>query len=507
MDRSEGERRGAQRPADQPETEGSRPSRSRRSVTGSAEASGAGRHFSRSGSLATRPRGSQSVTKGGINMPSNWLYIDTNFPSFTGEESLGDRVTTIQNYLYMLVEQLRYTLHNLDASNMNPAAAERYGISITQPLAVRLEDTEGRVAELSLTAQGLESQVSGLSGEVSAIAQYAGSITLSVTNGETASVIALKAGETVIASESIHMSGMVTFDGLSGGTTTIDGACIKTGTVSASRLDLTGAITFADLSDEVRNDIDDSWSMAADAQEAAGNAADAVGRWTYTGSTYIDGAMIMTGTVIASNLLGGTVGLLAAGGQVVGGIDIAYTTTGYGVELYTNQGGIRINSDGNIWMEANGGGETLGLADGYISCGADTMPRYDDQLSLGRSGYRWSQLYAASSSIVTSDRKAKEDINYDLSAYDALFDGLRPCSYRYRGGTSGRTHTGMIAQDVEELLEGLGMESGSFAGFVKSPGAEAGGFDYALRYEEFIALCIRQIQGLKSRVAALERSA
>lgn len=34
MDRSEGERRGAQRPADQPETEGSRPSRSRRSVTG-----------------------------------------------------------------------------------------------------------------------------------------------------------------------------------------------------------------------------------------------------------------------------------------------------------------------------------------------------------------------------------------------------------------------------------------------------------------------------------------
>ena len=38
MDRSEGERRGARRPSDQPETEGSRPSRSRRSVTGSAEA-------------------------------------------------------------------------------------------------------------------------------------------------------------------------------------------------------------------------------------------------------------------------------------------------------------------------------------------------------------------------------------------------------------------------------------------------------------------------------------
>ena len=38
MDRSEGERRPAERAADQPETEGSRASRSRRSVTSSAQA-------------------------------------------------------------------------------------------------------------------------------------------------------------------------------------------------------------------------------------------------------------------------------------------------------------------------------------------------------------------------------------------------------------------------------------------------------------------------------------
>ena len=33
-------------------------------------------------------------------MPSNWLYIDSNFPTFTGEESLKEQVTTIQNYMY-----------------------------------------------------------------------------------------------------------------------------------------------------------------------------------------------------------------------------------------------------------------------------------------------------------------------------------------------------------------------------------------------------------------------
>ena len=42
-------------------------------------------------------------------MPSNWLYIDTNFPAFTGEESMEEKVTSIQDYMYLLVEQLRYT--------------------------------------------------------------------------------------------------------------------------------------------------------------------------------------------------------------------------------------------------------------------------------------------------------------------------------------------------------------------------------------------------------------
>jgi hypothetical protein len=49
--------------------------------------------------------------------------------------------------------------------------------------------------------------------------------------------------------------GMVTFQGLSGGTTTIDGACIKTGKISADRLELTGAITWADLDEDAKDEI------------------------------------------------------------------------------------------------------------------------------------------------------------------------------------------------------------------------------------------------------------
>ena len=55
----------------------------------------------------------------------------------------------------------------------------------------------------------------------------------------------------------IDLTGFVTFTGLSGGTTTIDGACIKTGEISAERINLTGSITWSDLSKSVQNEFGD----------------------------------------------------------------------------------------------------------------------------------------------------------------------------------------------------------------------------------------------------------
>ena len=52
----------------------------------------------------------------------------------------------------------------------------------------------------------------------------------------------------------IDLTGYATFNGLSGGTTTIDGACIKTGTISAERINLTGSITWDDLSKSVQDE-------------------------------------------------------------------------------------------------------------------------------------------------------------------------------------------------------------------------------------------------------------
>ncbi len=100
-------------------------------------------------------------------------------------------------------------------------------------------------------------------------------------------------------------------------------------------------------------------------------------------------------------------------------------------------------------------------------------------------------------------RSKKKDVSGDLSAYDRFFDALRPIRYRLENGKSGRVHLGLGAQDVERALEEAGLDGMDFGGFVKSP-REDGGFDHALRYGEFIPLCIARIQELTARVAALE---
>lgn len=102
-------------------------------------------------------------------MLSNWLYIDTNFPTFTGEEETEEKVSSIQNYLFMLVEQLRYPLRNLDLKNMNPAAVERFTGTITEPIYGRIEDAEGNITQLGITAKGLAAKISDAEGNINSL--------------------------------------------------------------------------------------------------------------------------------------------------------------------------------------------------------------------------------------------------------------------------------------------------------------------------------------------------
>lgn len=209
----------------------------------------------------------------------------------------------------------------------------------------------------------------------------------------------------------VKIDGLVEItNGLENGTTTIDGACIKTGTIDAERLNLTGAITFGDLSSDAQSKINTAQTTANNANTAASNAQstadsaktaasnaqstadsakskadsaytratdakNAIDKWTYSDTTYIDGSKIMTGTVMASDLLGGSVGLLDSNEDVVGSIDITRTWDGTGLSISTTygRGGIKIESAGNVYLSSYYGP--------FIMLGRDTDD--NDVVSLG----------------------------------------------------------------------------------------------------------------------------
>lgn len=107
-----------------------------------------------------------------------------------------------------------------------------------EEITLLVEDTANEISsEFSVKLDSITSTITGLDGKVSSIKQYVDNITMSVANGDTSSTITLKSGSAVISSQNITMKGLVTFAGLSSGTTTIDGACIKTGQISADRID------------------------------------------------------------------------------------------------------------------------------------------------------------------------------------------------------------------------------------------------------------------------------
>lgn len=94
-------------------------------------------------------------------MPSNWLYVDSQFPNFNGDETTEEKLAQLQNYLYLLVEQMRYTTQNLDTTNVNQNALNQWENALTRPIYAQIEGEGERITQLSVTANGLKAMVQG----------------------------------------------------------------------------------------------------------------------------------------------------------------------------------------------------------------------------------------------------------------------------------------------------------------------------------------------------------
>lgn len=289
------------------------------------------------------------------------------------------------NALLQAMKGYRYQAYEAGAANIDPAAELGDGVTvggIYSPLSKLSDDGRGYA--------GISSP-----GEAEMEDEYPsdGYITQEFNRkiAETRSTITKTSEEIMLKVEGIdgkYTEVKTTLDGLTvtdqSGTTKIKGSSIETESIaaksiSADKLNLTGAITFGDLDANAQNSINTANSNASTAIAAAGNAQSAangavqkVSAWEYPGSTYIDGSKIMIGTVMATKLLGGTVGLLASDESVVGALNLAYTTTGIGLGILTSQGGIQIQSAGNLFMSAGTGGD-ITIQSGLVQLGSAAL--------------------------------------------------------------------------------------------------------------------------------------
>jgi hypothetical protein len=181
-----------------------------------------------------------------------------------------------------------------------------------------------------------------------------------------------------------------------------------------------------------------------------------------------------------------------------------------------------------------------GWNDLTVYCATAFQPNVDNAVGLGNATRRWKQLFAATSTISTSDARLKKNVQ-DSPLGLAFVESLHPVSYQWINGgnsmtrvpdyeepvpetttidgevipattrtiykdeitsTEGkRTHFGLIAQEVRQAVAASGVAD--FGGYIQTdmsnPESELG-----LRYEEFVAPLIKAVQELSARVKALE---
>lgn len=196
-------------------------------------------------------------------------------------------------------------------------------------------------------------------------------------------------------------------------------------------------------------------------------------------------------------------------------------------EINTKLNGKANSSHSHRSLTASAGSLGSRTVDLYVDTTFRFRPNTSGGIALGDGTVKWGQIYSTNSAISTSDKNYKKNIKglKEDERFYLLFKKLAPVSYLFTDGTSGRTHVGFIAQDVEDAMQEVGLTDLDFAGFckdVKMKATEEKDKDgniifvkdldeygnekyvYALRYEEFIAINTMMIQKLDEKQSELE---
>ena len=201
-----------------------------------------------------------------------------------------------------------------------------------------------------------------------------------------------------------------------------------------------------------------------------------------------DGASPLLLTRLSSdgNILG-----LAKDGSTKG---IIGTNAGF-VQMYSTTsgcGGIQHNNNGSIPIN-NSGTAT------------------DNTRDLGQSNYRWDDVYATNGTIQTSDQNEKQDIASATAKelnvakkLSALFKTFKWKDKVTEKGDKARTHTGIIAQEVQSAFSAEGLDASNYGLFTSDTWTDDDGKEQTrlgVRYPELFSFIFSSIE---ARLTALE---
>lgn len=411
-------------------------------------------------------------------MPSNWLYIDTNFPSFTQKESVNDKVETMQDYLFMLVEQLRYTLHNLDLSNMNKTATDEFVKQITDPIYGEIKDAEGNITQVALVAEGLAARIGDAEGNITQLQATAKGLQASVSNldGAITNIKADVNGIRATVSTKIDATQAQSIFDQSATGFTLGVTSGENGTIF--KLDYNGV------------------------QVASTGSIDLC----------VD-AVNIYGTLTATKLRGGSISVVDDDDNECGTIQTTYASTSdykldissSAMELFAEDGSLFIASGWDRSNKYHASIEVDGNSE-EVQIKGDVIPNSDALYNLGSRNFVWDAIYCSTNELNGSDRNIKNSIEALPEKYVRMFDLVEPKRYKLNSGTSGRYHTGFIAQEVEAAMQKCGITSQEFAGWAAAKRKD-GSETYFLRYSEFIPVLWAKVREQEERLKRLEESA
>lgn len=365
--------------------------------------------------IATLTTNVSEVQQTANGLTSTVSSVQTTLNNLDGEvKTLKTKQSTIEQNVNSITTKVESVEETANGAATTASEAKQTANSFSTKITA-VENTANGAAttasEAKQTADSFSTRITTAEGNISSISQTASKIDWVIKSGTSSSNFTITDRMATLAAEKIDLSGYVTINSLkSGGTTTIDGSRITTGTISADRVDLTSLKVRNVYNADNKMIITSAGSYMYVGGDTSAKNVDYI--WFRTGSMFFSsiGSSVMTINVASKQI--STDGTWKLGISSSQGFKEAYID-----KIYLGGGGGYISMDASKNFLVNGvkittGTSTAGvkeLKDGTntVTLSGTILKPLTSSYSLGGSSNYWgyayiSKIYLSSTCYITA---------------------------------------------------------------------------------------------------------